>query len=97
MKKRKILVYNRKGGISMSRDKLSKEWLQKNGEKLKTAYSYAIVHKYDINSKDDVLKILKIVDPDNATEKNAELYTRMLQLFRSRFRKTVGENLKKSE
>ena len=33
---------------------LSKEWIAENGKLLKNAYSYAIVHKYDIKSERDV-------------------------------------------
>ena len=42
-------------------NKLSKEWLLKNGKKLQKAYSFAIAGKYDIKSKRDVLTILKVV------------------------------------
>ena len=72
---------------------LSKEWLKNNGHKLKVVYSYAVVNKLSINSKEDVLKILQSVDPENANIDQAEIYLKMLQIFKSRFRKTVGEFL----
>lgn len=68
----------------------AKEWLKNNGNKLKTAYSYAVIHKLDIKSKDDVLTILQATDPENATKEQVEIYSKMLQMFRERFRKTVG-------
>ena len=73
---------------------LSKDWLKKNGNKLKIVYSYAVVHKLNIKSKEDVLKILQVTDPENANKEQTEIYSKMLQLFRDRFRKTVGEVLK---
>lgn len=73
----------------MSADKLSKDWLKKNGHKLKTIYSYAVVHKLNIKSVNDVLSILKEVDPDNATNENAEVYLKMLQLFSLKIKKTI--------
>ncbi len=78
----------------MSGDKLTKEWVLKNGEKLKIIYSYAVVHKYDTRSEEDVLKILKAIDPENATPEQAATYCKMLQLFRKVFRDKVEENLK---
>lgn len=72
---------------------LSKDWLIKNGHKLKIVYSYAVVHKLNIKSKEDVLKILEVVDPENAIEEQAEVYSKMLQLFGSRFRKIIEEKI----
>lgn len=72
---------------------LSKEWLKKNGQKLKKAYSFAVENKLNIKSKDDVLIILQKVDPGNANEEQAEIYSKMLQLFKDRFRKTLEKNL----
>ena len=77
----------------MTEDKSLKAWLKENGSKLKIAYSYAVVNKLDIKSKDDVLKILKAVDPENANAEQAKVYSKMLQLFGNRFRKTVAKNL----
>lgn len=73
----------------------TKEWLINNGEKLKRVYSYAVVNKLDIKSKEDVLKILHAIDPKNANQEQAEKYSRMMQLFGRRFRKTVEEVLEK--
>ena len=76
-----------KGGIDMSENKLSKDWIKKNGYKLKIAYSYAVVNKYDLNSTKDVLEVLKKVDPANANEENAKIFSGMLQLFARGVRK----------
>ncbi len=77
----------------MAEDKLLKDWLAKNGYKLKNAYSYAVVNKLDIKSKEDVLKALQATDPENANEEQAEIYSKMLQLFGGRFRKTIEKKL----
>lgn len=77
----------------MDESGLTKEWLKNNGDKLKVAYSYAVVNKLSINSKEDILKILQSVDPENATKDQAEIYLKMLRLFKNRFRKTLGELL----
>ena len=77
----------------MDQSNSSKDWLKKNGYKLKIAYSYAVVNKLNIKSKEDVLKILKAVDPDNANDEQAEVYSKMLQLFGDRFRKTIEKGL----
>lgn len=71
----------------MSENKLSKDWMKKNGYKLKIAYSYAVVNKYDLNSTKDVLEVLKKVDPANANEENAKIFSGMLQLFAREIRK----------
>lgn len=77
----------------MSENKLSKDWLKQNGQKLKLAYSYAVVNKLDIKSKEDVLKILKAVDPKNANPEQVQIYSKMLLLFGYMFRKTIKEGL----
>ncbi|MDO8618414.1 MAG: hypothetical protein Q7R49_00555 [Candidatus Daviesbacteria bacterium] len=77
----------------MSESKIPEDWLKKNGYKLKIVYSYAVVNKLNIKSKEDVLKILQATDPENANEEQAEIYSKMLQLFGSRFRKTIEESL----
>jgi hypothetical protein len=78
----------------MNEPKISKDWMNKNGYKLKIVYSYAVVNRLNIKSKGDVLKILQTVDPENANEEQAEIYSKMLQLFGKQFRKTIEENLK---
>lgn len=60
---------------------LSKEWIRKNGKKIKEAYSSASARGLDVSSEADVLELLKIIDPANATEKNAEIFSKILQLF----------------
>ena len=77
----------------MNEDKLSKEWLKKNGHKLKTIYSYAVVNKLNIKSEEDVLGILRVVDPENATKQSAKAFSKMLQLFGMKFRKTLAEKI----
>lgn len=78
----------------MSESNLSKDWLKRNGYKLKVVYSYAVVNKLNIKSKEAVLRILQATDPENATKEQAGIYSKMLQLFGDRFRKTIGKSLK---
>ncbi len=78
----------------MTESKTPSDWLKKNGYKLKIVYSYAVVNKLNIKSKEDVLKALRATDPDNANEEQAEIYSKMLQLFGNRFRKTIEKSLK---
>ena len=70
-------------------DKLSKDWIARNGQKLKEAYSFAVINKFNIKSERDVLKILKLIDPKNANEEYAKIFSKMLQLFS----KTVQKKL----
>lgn len=77
----------------MSEDKLSKDWLKKNGYKLKNLYSYAVVNKLNIKSEKDVLEALKVVDPENANEESAKLFSKMLQLFALKFRKALEKKV----
>ena len=65
----------------MTAYELSKEWIKKNGEKIKEAYSSATARGLDISSKWDVFELLKVIDPSNATEENAEIFSKVLQLF----------------
>lgn len=78
----------------MDEKELLKNWLQKNGHKLKMAYSYAVVNKLNITSHEDVLKMLKATDPENANEEGVRIYSKMLQLFANRFRKAIDKRLK---
>jgi len=75
----------------MTKIYLSNEWIKENGEKIKEAYSYAVVNKLDIKSLNNVLQVLKKVDPKNANEEYAEEFSKVLQLFRKQFRKTIEE------
>lgn len=70
------------------------DWLKKNGYKLKIVYSYAVVNKLNIKSKEDVLKILQATDPENANEEQSKIYSKMLQLFGKTFRNTIERSLK---
>lgn len=65
----------------MKKYELSKEWIKENGEKIKEAYSSAGARGYDVSSKSDVLKLLKLIDPRNANKENAEIFSKILQLF----------------
>ncbi len=60
---------------------MDKDWLKKNGRKVTNAYSIAIANKYDIKSTEDVIKVLKLIDPANANEEYAKELSKMLQLF----------------
>lgn len=77
----------------MIKDNELKDWLNKNGYKLKIVYSYAVVHKLNIKSKEDVLKALQATDPENTNEEQVEIYSKMLQLFGNRLRKTIEKGL----
>ncbi|MCL4384102.1 hypothetical protein M1116_01485 [Patescibacteria group bacterium] len=70
-------------------NKLSKEWLHQNQEKLKKAYTYALVNHLDIRSTTDVLEILQSIDPNNATNEQAIIFSQMLQLFSQTLKKTL--------
>ena len=70
-----------------------KNWLKKNGHKLKIAYSYAVMTKLDIRSKVDVLKILQSIDPENANTEQVEIYSKILLLFKGRFRNSIEKRL----
>ena len=67
----------------MAKYELSKEWIRENGYKIKEAYLLITdpKNKYDTTSTSDVLEIMKIVDPENATNENAEIFSKVLQLF----------------
>lgn len=65
----------------MVRYKLSKEWIRKNAKFVKNAYTLALKKKYDIKSQSEVLAIIKITDPANANEENAQTFSKILQLF----------------
>lgn len=65
----------------MNKINLSKEWIRENSKIIKKAYSIAAVNKYDLKSKEISIKLLKEIDPENATEENAEIFSKILQLF----------------
>ena len=44
------------------------------------AYDYAITHKLNIKSKEDVAKILKDIDPEHASDAAVETLMPMLQV-----------------
>ena len=72
----------------MIKYKLSKEWIEQNSEMIKRAYGIAQVNKWDIRSKAVVLELLRVVDPENTNEENAEIFAKVLQLFDLRLKKT---------
>ncbi|GEM_PF-6626564 len=72
------------------------DWLSKNSKQLVRAYTIAKLKLYDVNSKETALKLLKIVDPEHATEENAELFSKMLQLFDKLAKKNLKKKLEQS-
>lgn len=75
----------------MKKYELSKEWMQQNDVKVKQGYGVALSQNYDISSLDDVLKLLQIVDPENASHENAEVFSQVLLLFEHQ----LGDALRK--
>lgn len=73
---------------------MDKDWLKKNGRKVMNAYSIAVANKYDIRSTEDVLKILKLVDLENANEEYAKEFSKMLQLFSKTVQKRLNQAVK---
>ena len=71
----------------MQKYELSKDWLKKNTEKVKFGYSIASGRSYDLKSAKDVLEVLKVVDPENANEENAKIFSGILELFSHRVKK----------
>ena len=74
-------------------DKLTADWVAKNGEKVKEAYRFATLNKYDIKSENDVLEILKVIDTKNANPEYAKLLSKMLLMFRLKFRETLKKRV----
>ncbi len=79
----------------MAENTLNKAWLRKNGYKLKIIYSFAVVNKLNIKSKDDVLEMLQVIDPKNANSDQVEIYSKMLQLFDNTFKKSIEKRFKR--
>jgi len=50
------------------------------------AYQYARANNLDVNKREDVVKILKAIDPDNFSEENVEPTMIALQATVTRFR-----------
>ncbi len=72
---------------------MDKNWLKKNGRKVMKGYSLAVANKYDITSTEDVVKILKVVDIDNANEEYAKEFSKMLQLFEKTVKKRLNQSI----
>lgn len=81
----------------MEEYKLSKDWIKKNGDKIKEAYSSAKARGFDISSKAEVLKLLQIIDPLNANESSAEVFSKILQLFAEGVKKKFESKQAKSK
>lgn len=71
----------------------SKDWIEQNRGKLKNAYSYAVVNNLNVKSKEDVLKILKMIDPENANEEYAESFSKVLQIVGQTLKKTIEKRV----
>jgi len=65
----------------MEKYEVSKEWISKNGKLIKNAYNVVLAGKYDITSIKDIFMVIKVVDPVNASEDNADILSKLLQLF----------------
>lgn len=73
---------------------MNKDWLKKNGRKVMNAYSVAVANKYDITSTGDVIKILKLIDPENANEEYSKEFSKILQLFSKTVQKKLNQRVK---
>lgn len=51
----------------------------KKTEQVIDALSYAHEHNLDIQNKDDVNKILEVIDPEHSSEEEAEAFMKLLQ------------------
>ena len=78
----------------MTENRLSKDWLKKNGRKVINAYSIVAANKYDIKSTEDVIKVLKLIDPENANEEYAKEFSKILQLFSKTVQKRLNQVVK---
>lgn len=78
----------------MEKYKLSKEWIEKNAGKVKYGFATAVKHNYDIKSAQDVLKILKEIDPGNATEENAKIFSSILKIVSKSLQRKFETKLK---
>jgi hypothetical protein len=51
---------------------------EKTGQVI-NALSYAHEHNLDIQNKDDVKRILEVIDPEHSSEEEAEAFMKLLQ------------------
>ena len=58
-------------------------------EQVINALSYAHEHNLDIQNKDDVKKVLEVIDPDHSSEEDAEAFMKLLQAANSLIEKDV--------
>ena len=61
----------------------------KKTEQIIDALSYAHEHNLDIQNKDDVKKILEVIDPEHSGEEDAEKFMKLLQAANSLIEKDV--------
>ena len=58
-------------------------------EQVLDALSYAHEHNLDIQNKDDVKKILEVIDQEHSSEENAEAFMKLLQAANALIEKDV--------
>ena len=58
-------------------------------EQVINALSYAHEHNLDIQNKDDVKKILEVIDQEHSSEENAEAFMKLLQAANALIEKDV--------
>lgn len=58
----------------------TKDPVEEHAKLILDAYSYALEHKLDIRNKQDVVKILEVVNPGNSSEEFAESLIPVLQI-----------------
>lgn len=61
----------------------------KKTEQVIDALSYAHEHNLDIQNKDDVKKILEVIDPEHSSEEDAEEFMKLLQAANALIEKDV--------
>ena len=73
---------------------MNEDWLKKNGREVINAYSIAVANNYDISSTEDVIKILKLIDPADANEEFAKELSKILQLFSMTVKKRLNQTVR---
>jgi len=83
----------------MAKYELSQEWISENNIMIKKAYLLITDPKckYDISSVNDVLKTIRVIDPDSATDENAKILSKILQLFVKQMNNKFKIKAKKSQ
>lgn len=75
----------------MKKYEITPQWLREHEELVKQGYGVALGQMLDIESLDDVRKLLEIVDPDSISEENIRTFSDILLLFEHQ----LNEGLKK--